>query len=43
MLLAGGWLFYLFFAAVSMSFHRPLYYERWSQTQVVSTLEEMQG
>ena len=43
MLLAGGWLFYLFFAAVSMSLHRPLYYERWSRTQVVSTLEEMQG
>lgn len=43
MLLAGGWLFYLFFAAVSMTLHRLLYYERWSRTQVVSTLEEMQG
>lgn len=40
LLLAGGYLFYLFFAALMMAFHRPLYYEKWSRTKVVSTVEE---
>ena len=38
-LLVGGYLFWLFFAGVRMALHKPLFYERWSQTKLVSTVE----
>ena len=39
LILSGGYLFYLFYAALMMAFHRPLYYEKWSRTETVSTVE----
>lgn len=38
-LLVGGYLFWLFFAGVRMALHKPLFYERWSKTKLVSTVE----
>ena len=37
-LLTGGYLFGLFFALVLALLRKPLYYERWSRTQIVSTV-----
>ena len=39
LILSGGYLFYLFYAALMMAFHRPLCYEKWSRTETVSTVE----
>ena len=37
-LLIGGYLFWLFFAGIRMALHKPLFYERWSRTKLVSTI-----
>lgn len=37
-LLIGGYLFWLFFTGVQMALHKPLFYERWSRTKLVSTV-----
>ena len=37
-LLMGGYLFWLFFAGIRMALHKPLFYERWSRTKLVSTI-----
>ena len=38
-LLVAGYLFWLFFAGIRMALHKPLFYERWSQTKLVSTVK----
>ena len=38
-LLIGGYLFWLFFAGIRMALHKPLFYERWSRTKLVSTVK----
>ncbi len=42
-LLVGGYLFSLFFAGVRMALHKPIFYERWSKTRLVSTVEITSG
>lgn len=38
-LLIGGYLFWLFFAGIRMALHKPLFYERWSRTKLISTVK----
>lgn len=38
-LLVGGYLFWLFFAGIRMALHKPLFYERWSRTKLISTVK----
>lgn len=34
-----GYLFWLFFAGIRMALHKPLFYERWSRTKLISTVK----
>lgn len=36
----GGYLFLLLFEAARMAMHRQLFYERWSKTKLISTVEQ---
>ena len=38
-LLVGGYLFWLFFVGIRMALHKPLFYERWSRTKLISTVK----
>ena len=38
-LLVGVYLFWLFFAGIRMALHKPLFYERWSRTKLISTVK----
>ncbi len=42
-LLVSGYLFWLFFAGVRMALHKPIFYERWSETRLASTVEITSG
>lgn len=38
-LLVGGYLFWLFFTGIRLALHKPLFYERWSRTKLVSIVK----